>query len=653
MRILSETDIFPRDKIEVVRTNPRLLDALAIFCDCTQQELIRALYSRIKEHSKDLVYSETIKDVREQPTKRWYYKRARYVKWKLRDITTPNVEIKKVQDGIYKRLDVIPVSLKSTAGKKWDSPENHAEPHRFNRYLVTIDIQSAYPNVDAQRVYETFTKTLTKPLGFRFSTLLANEKDLFLRCIVFLTIYQNELPQWVTTSDKLINIVLWNSDRRIQKFLSTQTVYLTPRYTRYKDDMAISYRANSTIYPLLELLRNYKWKFETLFTDWKQLYPLENMLENATSKIEKKPFEQLTLFSELEERKYESLLNKFLEQVRDGKIDISAVRENANYIDLKTLYSRQLLCDANKIIFDFDNKKLSYVVQVRELIHELLSVNLTLTNTQESNLFHLFVDEIRSNLMSLRENHVFKREWFDDYTDEIYKNIYGLIRELDLQKNKYYIQSSWYTISALTEKMVSILGQEWRKVNPTKTKTRTPSSSDPREITWLAFNERWERVLTTAKRKEYLRMYEILRRAPLKEKDRLERKKIYRQFIINDRVDPERVKNTISGIRWRIQNVYGHRNPPRELLRYYAALKEIRLDQWGERWIISLEEDYGILPIDHEKSAVEFERKLNEIRFNETPMRVEDYERVPFPEIADEVTDYEVEDSEDWPENIT
>jgi len=53
------------------------------------------------------------------------------------------------------------------------------------------------------------------------------------------------------------------------------------------------------------------------------------------------------------------------------------------------------------------------------------------------------------------------------------------------------------------------------------------------------------------------------------------------------------------------------------------------------------------LPIDHEKSAVEFERKLNEIRFNETPMRVEDYERVPFPEIADEVTDYEVEDSED------
>jgi len=174
--------------------------------------------------------------------------------------------------------------------------------------------------------------------------------------------------------------------------------------------MAISYRANSTIYPLLELLRNYKWKFETLFTDWKQLYPLENMLENATSKIEKKPFEQLTLFSELEERKYESLLNKFLEQVRDGKIDISAVRENANYIDLKTLYSRQLLCDANKIIFDFDNKKLSYVVQVRELIHELLSVNLTLTNTQESNLFHLFVDEIRSNLMSLRENHVFKRE---------------------------------------------------------------------------------------------------------------------------------------------------------------------------------------------------------------------------------------------------
>jgi len=48
----------------------------------------------------------------------------------------------------------IPVSLSSTAGTAGDSPEKGAEQHRYNPYLITLDIKNSYPSIDTQRVYK-------------------------------------------------------------------------------------------------------------------------------------------------------------------------------------------------------------------------------------------------------------------------------------------------------------------------------------------------------------------------------------------------------------------------------------------------------------------------------------------------------------------
>jgi len=80
-----------------------------------------------------------------------------------------------------------------------------------------------------------------RPLEQRFPTLTKEERELFIACIVFLTIYENELPQGAPTSDVLVNIVLAPVDKTIQKYLETQNSYYTPRYTRFKDDFLISY----------------------------------------------------------------------------------------------------------------------------------------------------------------------------------------------------------------------------------------------------------------------------------------------------------------------------------------------------------------------------------------------------------------------------
>lgn len=500
-----------------------------------------------------------------------------------------------------------------------------------------MDLLKAYPNVTAARVYENLQKTLTKPLWLRYPTLTASEKDLLLRSIVFLTVYEGELPQGVSTSDKIINIVLASTDRQIQKYLERQVAYVEPRYTRYKDDLAISYAANSTIFPLIKLLQNYSWKFEAIFSVRSDIYEFDEHVHQLIQKRMWWNAIQRTIDFWEDREVYKSLIDDLMSQVIKGKLEISEVVNSDLSKTILKYHRSRLMDDITTARDEFDKKVIGCLMQVKHLIDEIFSIKLELTNTQESDLYHAFINSIRDKLLSYRDRHIYKREGNEDYKDEIYKSIYAVIWVLDNHKKNYLIHATQANIDSLTETLVWIVSKEWWIINPKKTHQWTPSSSTPREITWIAFNERWERILPDYKREEYLRIYNLLLRAPLEEQKRLERRNYYKQFIVWNRVSIPRIQNTILGIRWRIKHVYGHRSPPRELKRYYVAVHELWRGESGRRPLITLEEDAWILPEMTEDERVIYEQKVSEIRFNEAPLTWEDYDMIPFPKEEDEV----------------
>jgi len=69
-------------------------------------------------------------------------------------ISIPEDDLENVQETIKERLSYIPVSLACTSGKAGDSAQKNAEMHRYNPYLITLDIKNAYPSINTRRVYE-------------------------------------------------------------------------------------------------------------------------------------------------------------------------------------------------------------------------------------------------------------------------------------------------------------------------------------------------------------------------------------------------------------------------------------------------------------------------------------------------------------------
>ncbi len=656
MAIKSERDLFDIQKIDQLRHNEILFGSLATFCDCTKTELLRALYTRCHEAEHNLVYSKTIHDVKERVTHFWYYNRKKLEKNKYRDLATPNIDLQKAQNGIYKRLDVVPVSLKSTWGKKWDSPENHAEPHRFNLYLTTMDVQNAYPSVTAARVLENVRGALLKPLSLRFPTLAQGDKEELLRCVVFLTMFNNQLPQWVNTSDKIINIVFAKTDEKVQKYIETQSYFLNARYTRYKDDIAVSFAANDTIAPLITIYRDYKWKIEALFDAREHLYEYEIILDKRKKResIEQERIEwpkkrgrprkvklskgQLSLVDSVENRpdlfEFHRYYQPLIEEVKKGTLKLADLKRHPNAQIVMSQFLPELKSDLADIDNDFDQKKLDHLLQIRDFLHAIITSWLTFSNIQEWDLYQKFLKWIIARLEILKQKHTFKRKGQEDFQDDMYSAIYQVIGELHKLSIRYYIRPTGHTIEKLSETILDILANEWWYVNYEKTKKRTPSSANLRVITGVAFNEEGERMLHSTKRNEYINIFKLLNQAPTQEKDRLAKDRMYREFIINGRVDVEHIKAKIQWIRWRILHVYGERNPPRELLFRHKQVKERWWDMNG--LFQPLEEEYEMLTVYNESDDSAFGKKINEMRFNETAMHYRDYENIPFPKIEDE-----------------
>ncbi|MDR2540882.1 MAG: hypothetical protein LBD11_03755 [Candidatus Peribacteria bacterium] len=135
--------------------------------------------------------------------------------------------------------------------------------HRYNPYLITLDIKQAYPSISTHRVYKNLEGSLWKALDIRTPLLesdneqqTAENKKLFVRALTHLCVGEDELPQGSPTSNQIQNIVMRGFDTKIEKKLPELSCsYMT--YSRYADDMSISFKQYLTKDVLEEKFSNY------------------------------------------------------------------------------------------------------------------------------------------------------------------------------------------------------------------------------------------------------------------------------------------------------------------------------------------------------------------------------------------------------------
>jgi RNA-directed DNA polymerase len=148
----------------------------------------------------------------------------------FRTIAQPSRELKAVQSWILRNiLDKLSSSSCSKGFEKGTSILDNARPHIGSNYVLTIDLENFFPNVEASNVFGVFSS-----IGYNkeMCILLTN-----------LCVYKGGLPQGAPTSPKLSNLVCAKLDARIQGYAGPKGIV----YTRYADDMTFSARTAQKI----------------------------------------------------------------------------------------------------------------------------------------------------------------------------------------------------------------------------------------------------------------------------------------------------------------------------------------------------------------------------------------------------------------------
>ncbi|MDR0650819.1 MAG: hypothetical protein LBG59_05480, partial [Candidatus Peribacteria bacterium] len=223
-----------------------VLESLARFCHTNQKTLLEVLTLRnmVNEQPFFPYYSYRKCSISAGGTKAKNYGEQ---KQKLREIRQPSPNLKRIQKAIQEHLMQIPISLNATSGPK-KSAEKNAERHRDHPYLITLDLKDAFPSVNTKRIYTNLKGALRHALDI-WAPLLQGEdeqvtaqnKQLFLRALTHLCVLENELPQGAPTSPQIQHIVMSKTDNEIEKLLPEFFGHYRAVYSRYVDDLAISF----------------------------------------------------------------------------------------------------------------------------------------------------------------------------------------------------------------------------------------------------------------------------------------------------------------------------------------------------------------------------------------------------------------------------
>ena len=260
-----------------------VLFQLARLCGVTKDTLLKTLKLRNTKRTG----GEVLVDHQQTHTNlRFWYKLFRKISGKKqRLLCNPEISLRQIQMNLKQHLEKIPVSLAATGGKIGDSAIKNAELHKENRYLITMDIKDAYPSINTSRVYKNTQGALMRALDIRCPTLVDPiHKDLCIRAITHLCMRENELPQGATTSTQLINIVMASLDGEIEKKL-LEVLGESFVYTRYIDDISISFPHYPTFPQLQNLMENYRRELEKLVSQRATTHILELCQRFSTEKL--------------------------------------------------------------------------------------------------------------------------------------------------------------------------------------------------------------------------------------------------------------------------------------------------------------------------------------------------------------------------------
>ncbi len=339
--------ILPDNLIQdIAREDNIVLRSLARFCDCTEEQLIRVLKMRNKKtHLPYEVLTPSFGGLHS-----YGYEKYWKTSWKKkRLISIPNNDLKKIQEMIKERLSYIPVSLACTGGKPWDSAQKNAEMHRYNPYMIAIDIKNAYPSIDTHRVYKNLQWALAKPLKIWCPLLEKDEdKDLFVKAITHLCVSENQLPQWASTSTQIQNIVMAWFDPKIEKKLpELQGAKMV--YSRYADDITVSFPHFSTKSVLEEKL----WKYASDFFINPYPTPQEDppTAEKLRTLVENFAKETFILSDDFEFKFLQEKIKEIEEYIEGREYDrwIISKEEKYAYIGIIHKYKQQIKYSGRRI----------------------------------------------------------------------------------------------------------------------------------------------------------------------------------------------------------------------------------------------------------------------------------------------------------------
>ena len=143
----------------------------------------------------------------------------------FRMIHKPSAGLKEIQQRIYREI-LLPVQLPESVhgGVRGRSPRTNAEQHLRQRNLIRLDVKECFPSIKPRLVYRLFTAHLG------FSPDVAS-------VLTKLTTFDRELPQGVSTSTAIANLII---AYECEREFSAAAIRYDLKATRFVDDLFFS-----------------------------------------------------------------------------------------------------------------------------------------------------------------------------------------------------------------------------------------------------------------------------------------------------------------------------------------------------------------------------------------------------------------------------
>jgi len=235
----------PNEILKLSR-NTEVVRALSQYLGCTQKDVKDALTLRTTTGDR-ITY--TSKKTGREATRTFDHGYCTYKTPKpngidMRTINIPAPIIMELQSRLLNIFRQIPISMAAKGGEPKSSIVDNVKPHIPNGFTVAMDVKDAFPSVDGQRLTANLKGFLYKQLEMSFPQLDEKTRRKFIQAIVTLIVKDDQLPQGAPTSTHLLNVVMAKTDADIFKLIHGDDSKMhNPSYTRYVDDLTISWKA--------------------------------------------------------------------------------------------------------------------------------------------------------------------------------------------------------------------------------------------------------------------------------------------------------------------------------------------------------------------------------------------------------------------------